>query len=115
MQAAAWLPWAVFVLGMFMVWSVVYAKSGSFRKSTVAALLVGKSFVVVYKLAGLDRVVYTLYIIHRGTGYVKEVHVTALGLLLLAFLSSLIVTIYWPIITRRLPREARQALEEVKD
>ena len=54
---STWLPWVVFVLGMFMVWSVVYAKSGSFRKSTLAALLVGKTFVVVYKLAGLDRTV----------------------------------------------------------
>ena len=114
MQAMDWLPWSIFVLGMFMVWSVVYAKSGSFRKSTIAALLVGKSFVVVYKLAGLDRTVYTLYLVNRY-GYVKEVHVTALGLLFLAFLGSLVATIYWPILARRLPREARQALEEIKE
>ena len=56
----SWLPWAVFVLGMFMVWSVVYSKTSSFRRSTLAALLVGKAFVIVYKLAGLDRTVYTL-------------------------------------------------------
>ena len=56
MSTGAWLPWAVFVLGMFMVWSVVYAKTASFRRSALAVLLVGKSFVVVYKLAGLGRV-----------------------------------------------------------
>jgi len=56
LSTGAWLPWAVFVLGMFMVWSVVYAKTASFRRSALAVLLVGKSFVVVYKLAGLGRV-----------------------------------------------------------
>ena len=61
MQAAAWLPWAVFSLGMFLVWSVVFWRTSSFKKSTVAALVTGKTFAVVYKLAGLDRVVYTLY------------------------------------------------------
>ncbi len=108
-----WLPWAVFVLGMFMVWSVVYARSGSFRKSTIAALLVGKTFVIVYKLAGLDRTVLTLYLVNKY-GYVKEIHITALGLLFLAFLGSLLVAIYWPILTRRMPRELRSAVEEVK-
>jgi len=90
---------------MFMVWSVVYSKTSSFRRSTLAALLVGKSFVVVYKLAGLDKTVATLYLVNRY-GYMRPVHITALGLLFPAFLSSVIVTIYWPIMARRLPREA---------
>jgi len=97
-----------------MVWSVVFAKTSSFRKSTLAALLVGKSFVVVYKLAGLDRTVFTVYLINKY-GYVKEVHVTALMLLFLAFLSSLAITIYWPILTTRLPRELRSTVEELKE
>ena len=36
---------------MFMVWSAVFLKTSSFRRSTIAALLVAKTFVVVYKLA----------------------------------------------------------------
>jgi hypothetical protein len=105
-----WLPWAVFVFGMFMVWSVVYAKSGSFRKATIAALLVGKTFVIVYKLAGLDRTVTTIYLVNKY-GYVKELHVTALMIVFLAFLGALLVTIYWPILGHQLPRELREALE----
>jgi len=41
---AEWLPWSLFALGMFLVWSVVCARSGSFRKSTIAALVLGISF-----------------------------------------------------------------------
>ncbi len=51
-----WLPWAVFALGMFIVWGVVYAEAASFRRSTLAALPVGKASVIVYRLAGLDRI-----------------------------------------------------------
>ena len=86
-----------------MVWSVVYARTASFRRSTLAALLVGKTFVIVYKLAGLDRTVYTLYLINRY-GYVRPVHITALELIFLAFLNALLVTIYWPILARKMPR-----------
>ena len=107
-----WLPWAVFVFGMFMVWTAIYLRTGSFRKATIGGLLVGKTFVVVYKLAGLDRTVATLYLVNRY-GYVKEVHVTALMIIFLAFLSALLVTIYWPVITRRLPKEARATLQEI--
>ncbi|BES81255.1 hypothetical protein PABY_08220 [Pyrodictium abyssi] len=96
---------------MFLVWSIVFWKTGSFRKSTIAALVTGKSFAVVYKLAGLDRVVYTLYIIHRRTGLVKEIHVTMVEVLLLSFLASLLVALYWPILSRYAPRELRSAME----
>jgi len=113
LSASTWLPWAVFVLGMFIVWTAIYLKTGSFRKATIGGLLVGKSYVIVYKLAGLDRTVATLYLVNRY-GYVKEVHVTALGLLFLAFLGSLVVTLYWPVLTRRMPRELRTAFEEVE-
>ena len=99
---------------MFTVWSVVFLKTSSFRKSTIAALLVGKTLVVVYKLAGLDRTVYTFYLVNRY-GYVRPVHVTTLELLFLAFLTSMLATLYWPVLTRRLPREAREALEEIKE
>ena len=107
-----WLPWAVFVLGMFMVWSAVFLKTSSFRKSTIAALLVGKTFVIVYKLTGLDSAVYTFYLVNRY-GYVKEVHVTALMIIFLAFLMALGITIYWPTLARRMPREVREALQEI--
>lgn len=40
MPVSAWLPWSVFVLGMFMVWSVVYAKSVSFRKKNPLIIFV---------------------------------------------------------------------------
>jgi len=96
---------------MFLVWSVVFWKTGSFRKSTIAALVTGKTFAVVYKLAGLDRVVYTLYIIHRRTGYVREVHITAVEVLLLSFLASLLVALYWPVLSRYAPRELKTAME----
>ncbi len=58
---ASTLAWSLFALGMFLVWTAVYLKTGSFRKSMLASLLVGKSFAIAYKLGGLDRMVYTLY------------------------------------------------------
>jgi len=79
---------------MFLVWSVVFWRTGSFRKSTVAALVTGKTSAVVYKLAGLDRVVGGVYIVyyrHRGTGYAREAHVTAAEVLLLSFPANLLV------------------------
>jgi len=47
LSTEAWLPWAVFVLDMFMVWSVVLLKTSGFCKSTLAALLAGKGFAAV--------------------------------------------------------------------
>ena len=108
-----WAPWAVFVLGMFMVWTAVYLRTSSFRKATIAALLVGKTFAIVYKLAGLDRTVATLYLINSYTGLVRPVHITAVEVIILAFLSALGITVYWPILTKKLPREARGVLEEI--
>ena len=92
---------------MFMVWSAVFLKTSSFRKSTIAALLVDKTFVVVYKLASLDRTIYTLYLVNRY-GYVKEVHVTALMIIFLAFLTALAIRIHRPTITKRVLRAPRK-------
>ncbi len=94
---ASSLAWVVFVSGMFLVWSVVYLKTGSFRKSMLASLLVGKSFALAYRLGGLDRTVATLYLVNRATGAVKPISITACELLFLAFLASfLTLPCRWP-------------------
>ena len=64
-----------------------------------------------YKLAGLDRVVFTLYLVHRKTLQVVELHVTACQLLFLSFLCALVLTVVWPVIKRHLPPEVRRAYE----
>ena len=40
-----WPPGQCLFLGMFMAWSAVYLKSSSSLRATLAALLVGKTFV----------------------------------------------------------------------
>ena len=108
------LAWTVFAAGMFLVWTVVYLKTGSFRKSMIASLLVGKSFAIAYKLGGLDRTVATLYLVNRATGLVKPIEITACEILFLAFLASLIAVIYAPVLQKHLPRELRRSLEELR-
>ncbi|WP_317896080.1 hypothetical protein [Pyrofollis japonicus] len=109
-MASSWLPWSVMVFGMFLVWGLVYSRTESIRRATMVALIVGKSFTVVYKLAGLDRTVLTLYLVNRY-GYVREIRITMVMVLLLAFLASLLAALYWPVVSRYLPREVREALE----
>jgi len=59
----------VFVPGIFTVWSTVFAEAVSLRESgTLAALPASKGFAAVYRLAGLERVACTLYIVN-GYGY----------------------------------------------
>ena len=108
------LAWIVFASGLFLVWTVVYLRTGSFRKSMIASLLVDKSFALAYKLGGIDRTILILYLVDRATGAVKPVSITACELLFLAFLASLLFILYIPVITKHLPREVKRSLEELR-
>jgi len=110
-EAWAWIPWSIMVLGMFMVWGLVYSKTGDFRKSTIGSLLVAKTFAVVYKLAGLDRTILKFYLIGRD-GTIRELHVTMIEVLLLLLFTSLLATIYYPVVTRHMPKELKETLEQ---
>ena len=106
-----WLPWAMLVFGAMTVWAVIYWKSEDFRKATVGSLLVAKTFTGVYALTGLDRVVFTLYLVHRSTGVVKPIHITECETLFLSFPSVLAFTLAWPMLREKLPREIRSVYE----
>ena len=108
------LAWVVFISGLFLVWSLVYARTGSFRKSTLASLVLGKTFALAYRLAGLDKTILTLYLVNRATGAVRPIPITACELLFAAFLASFLVILYTPVIQKHLPAEVRQSLEELK-
>ena len=111
---ASTLAWIVFVSGMFMVWGLVYSKTGSFRKATLASLVLGKTFALAYQLGGLDRAILTLYLVNRATGTVKSLEITACEILFAAFLASFLALLYWPVITKHLPRELKRSLEELR-
>ncbi len=99
----SWLPWSLFVLGMFAVWVAVFLKTPSFRRATLAALLVGKTFTVVYMVAGLDRPLVTLYVYPRAAPWLyRTVTITCCQALFLALLASLITTLAWPKLARQL-------------
>jgi len=114
MSVGGWLPWAVLVFGSMLAWTAIYWRTGDFRKATIGSLLVAKTFVGVYALAGLDRPVYTFYLVHR-TGAVKEVHVTACEILFLSFLAALLFTLAWPTLKEKLPREIRSVYSVYED
>ena len=99
---------------MFMIWGLVYSKTGSFRRATLTSLALGKTFAIAYRLGGLDRTVATLYLVDRHTGAVTAIEVTACEILFLAFLASPIIAVYAPIIQRHLPREPKRSLEELR-
>ncbi len=67
------LAWTVFAFGMFLVWTAVYSRTGSFRKATLASLVLGKTFALAYKLVGLDRTIVTLYLVNRYTGTIRPI------------------------------------------
>jgi len=113
-EALEWVPWVAFCFGMFLTFVTIYGKSGSFRKALLGSLFVGKTFAVVYWIAGLNRTVATIYIINRKAPWVvHEVRVTACLLILLSFAATLTTTIAWPTITKQLPKETRKALQEI--
>ncbi len=111
----SWVPWTLFALGMFLAFCVIYSKTESFRKALLGSLFAGKTFAVVYWISGLDRTLFTVYLIDRKAPWiVREVHVTACEVIFLSFLATALTLALWPLILRQLPREIRRAVEEIQ-
>jgi len=114
-ELISWAPWVAFAFGMFLTFIAIYNKSGSFRKAFLGSLLVGKTFAVIYWVAGLNRTLLTIYLINRRAPWVvHEIRITACLLLILSFATAAATTAAWPLIIKHAPREARKALEELQ-
>ncbi len=110
-----WAPWAFFAVGVFAVWCVVFLKTESFRKATLVALLVGKTYATVYALAGVDRTVVTLYVYPRVNPLLyKEIRITCCMIIWLALLCAFTFTLFLPQILEQLPREVKSLLRELE-
>ena len=86
-------------------------KTNSLWKAWIITLITGKVVTVLFWAFGLDRPLFTIYLISRKTGYtINSFTITACELTLISFLITLIATLSWPYIMRLLPSEVRYAL-----
>ena len=108
---ASWIPWTVFAFGMFITFCVIYSKTESFRKALLGSLFVGKTFAVVYRISGLDKVVLTLYLVNRKAPWIaRSIHSTACETIFVSFLATTVLVIAFPLIVKHMGREYNQLL-----
>ena len=94
--------WLAAILASALVFSVVYWRGGDLRGALIASLLWLKAAALVLWLVGLDRPVFTVYLVGRGGTAVRALTVTA-NMLVAAALALTNLTVYaWPEISRSL-------------
>lgn len=102
------------LLGMTVVFGLVYSRTGSIRKGVLAALVLGKAWALSMYLLGLDRPVIRFYLVNKRYPWVhREIVITANQLIFLAYLSSFILIVALPIIVEEVP-ELRRLKEKIE-
>ena len=95
-----------------IVFCLVYSKTGSLWKSWIVTLIFGKLLVGVFWAAGINKTLFTIWIINRKLGTMQPFEFTANLLIMLSLASTLIIALSWNWIKARLPSQLQNVISQ---
>jgi len=108
------LATVILVVLMVEVLVVVYIKTNSLLKAWIVSLIVGKTLTVVFWAFGITHIVATVYLYDKLHHRVIPVQITSNLVILLSFLITLIVSLFWYDLVRLAPKSFRNRLRKTE-
>lgn len=102
----------ILIVLMVQVFIIIYLKTKSLFKAWIFALIIGKAIVVVFWAFGIEHPLGTLYIYNKRSNEVISFEITSSHVIFLAFLSSLIISLFWYDIIRYAPPSLRKRIKD---